>query len=367
MPDAPSPCISRRRLLASAARLGALGAAGLAGASGIAAALAGCGPLGAGRGASGQPVSSSTFAFDTYCTFTVYGDDSVPADLARDCARYTGLFDLYDEGSDIARINAAGGAPTVVDPATADILGQALDYCARFEGLFDITIGSVSTLWNFDDGVRPSDDAVAAALPHVDWRSIRIDETNPGAPTVALADPDARIDLGAIAKGYVADRLVERITDLASSRDGVAGAVSLGGNIAYAGTKPSGEPWVTGIRDPNDPGGSTIVGTATTSGGSFVTSGLYERTFERDGVTYWHILDPATGMPVQTDVVSVTVCCPSSTTADALSTTLFVAGSERGVELVDGFDDTAAYFILSDGSTRVSSRWQELTGFEPSS
>ena len=92
-----------------------------------------------------------------------------------------------------------------------------------------------------------------------------------------------------------------------------------------------------------------------------MTSGLYERTFELDGVTYWHILDPQTGMPVETDVESVTVCCPSSTQADALSTALFVAGSERGITLVDSYENTAAYFILADGSTRESARWQELT------
>lgn len=348
-------------LLANApiARRSLVGGLGLAIAS-TCLALSGCSnPF-----APARPYSSSTFAFDTYCTFTTYGDDGAPAKLARACARYDALFDLYDPQSDIARINASNGAPTGVDPETADVIKRAISFSDKLDGLFDITIGSVSTLWNFDEGVRPSDEAVASALPHVGRGLVSVDDSDPDHPLVTLTDPDARIDLGGIAKGYVADRLCQIIQD---DTDASAAAISLGGNIAYAGRKPDGSLWDTGIRDPNDPGGSSIVGTAHMQGGSLVTSGLYERTFELDGVTYWHLLDPATGMPVITDTVSVTVCCPSSTEADALSTALFVAGSERGREMVEGFDGTAAYFILQDGTTVQSSRWEEMTSFEADS
>ena len=353
--------LSRRRALTAIAC--ALAAAG--GALG-APLLSGCTPqdvIDAARGTDDvEPATSSTFAFDTYCTFTAYGDDSAPAALARACARFDALFDLYDPSSDIARINAAGGTPTIVDPETANVIEQALAFCERADGMFDITIGAVSTLWDFDEGVRPDDSSVAQALSHVGWRGVHIDRADPQAPTVTLDDPQAKLDLGGIAKGYIADRLVEMLQQDTSA---TAAAISLGGNIAYAGEKPDGTLWDTGIRDPNDPGGSTIIGTAHTTGGSLVTSGLYERTFELDGTTYWHILDPATGMPVQTDTVSVTVASPSSTQADALSTTLFVAGSSRGIEMVEEYEDTAAYFVLADGSRVASSRWDELTGFEP--
>ena len=341
--------ISRRSLLAGAgAAAWALAAAGSLAASG-------CSPSAGGDGAF-EGATSSTFAFDTYCTFTVYGDDAAPAALARECARYDALFDLYDPESDIARVNAAGGAATVVDPDTADIVSRSLEYCERFDGLFDVTIGAVSTLWDFEEGVRPSDEAIAAALPHVDGADSE-------GPTIALSDPEAKLDLGAIAKGYIADRLCSYLAD---NTDATGAAISLGGNIAYFGEKPDGTAWETGIRDPNDPGGSTLVGTLETARGSYVTSGLYERTFELDGVDYWHVLDPSTGMPVETDVVSVTVACPASTQADALSTALFVAGSSQGLEIVDGLDDTAALFLLSDGTSVASSRWRDLTGFEPS-
>lgn len=307
---------------------------------------------------SNKSASGSTFAFDTYCTFTVWGDDAALSKLSAECSRYDELFDLYDPSSDIARINAAQGAATVVDPDTARLVALALDYCAQADGLFDITIGAVSTLWDFETGIRPNDDDVANALQHVNWRGVEVDEES---STVRLLDPQAKLDLGGIAKGYIADRLCEV---LASKTKATAAAISLGGNIAYFGTKPDGSAWNTGIRDPNDPGGSTVVGTAHVHGGSLVTSGLYERTFEMDGATYWHILDPRTGMPVQTDTASVTVTCPSSTTADALSTTLFVAGSKDGSALADTYQDTAAYFIKLDGGSAESSRWQELTDFE---
>lgn len=351
-PRNPSLAVNRRSVLAG------LGAVLAATALGGCSTARGAGSQGASPQDGSQAYSSSTFAFDTYCAFKVYGDEKAPAKLAAACSRYDALFDLYKDGSDIARINAAGGAPTTVDSATVDIVKQALTFCSASDGLFDITIGAVSTLWNFDDGTRPTDEEIAAALPHVGWRTVSVDE---GANTVTLADPEAKLDLGAIAKGYIADRLYNL---LQNETDAQAAVISLGGNIIYFGEKPGGGTWNTGIRNPNDPGGSKTVGTAHVHGGSVVTSGLYERTFTQDGVTYWHILDPHTGMPVQTDVVSDTIVCASSTQADALSTTLFVAGSEHGAQIADGYDDTAAYFIKQDGSTAESSRWQDMTNFE---
>ncbi len=364
--------IARRRFIGSLAGVGA--ALGLLGTGTL---LGGCSTAQSGGGSKtngaasddpDKPATSSTFAFDTYCTFTAYGDDTAPSKLAQDCARYDALFDLYDPASDISRVNAAGGAPTVVDPATAEVVEAALGFCAEAEGRFDITIGAVSRLWDFDEGMRPTDEQIAAALAHVDWHGVSVDTTNPDAPTITLADPEAALDLGGIAKGFIADKLVET---LRTETEATAAIISLGGNVVCWGTKPDGEPWSVGVRDPNDPGGSATVGTAYLRAGtgvgeavSLVTSGLYERTFELDGVTYWHILDPATGMPVATDTVSVTVVSPSSTQADALSTTLFVAGSARGTELADAYDNTAAYFILEDGTTCESTRWQELTDFK---
>ncbi|MDO4437630.1 MAG: FAD:protein FMN transferase [Coriobacteriaceae bacterium] len=350
-----TPQLTRRSLVRATALGGCLAALG--------GCAAGTRPSSAGshsqskRDTQGQPSTGSVFAFDTYCTFTVYGDATAPAKLAQACTCFDRLFNMYDSSSDIARINAAQGEPVAADPATIDLLEQALAFCQAAQGLFDITIGAVSTLWDFTEGIRPSDADLADALPHVNWRFVELDASQ---GTVRLSDPEAKIDLGGIAKGYVADQLCE----LLERETQASGAVlSLGGNIAFFGSKPGGAPWEAGIRDPNDPHGSTVVGTARVAGGSLVTSGLYERTFELDGKKYWHILDPRTGMPVQTDVASDTVFCPSSTTADALSTTLFVAGSREGAAIANAHEGTAAYFILQNGGTAESARWQNLTDF----
>ena len=284
--------------------------------------LSGCARPGSGASAA-KPVTGSTFAFDTYCTFSVYGDDAAPARLAKACAHFDSLFDLYDEKSDIARINAAAGKPVRVHADTIDLLLAAKTYCEQADGLFDITIGAVSTLWDFTEGVRPAPETIADALPHVNWRCIEIDEE---ALTVRLADPQAKLDLGGIAKGYVADRLCDLLRDETSATGACSRSAAISRCLGRSRTANPGKP---ASAIPTTPVATPWWAPRASREGRLVTSGLYERVFEQDGVTYWHILDPRTGEPVQTDVASVTVLSPSSTAADALSTTLFVAGSRQ--------------------------------------
>lgn len=348
--------LSRRTLLARGGGLAALlGRCALA--SGVllpALTATGCSDA-TGREAhqNGEPYTGSTFAFDTFCEFTVYEDEEAVAELGRLCARYDSLFDLYDESSDVARINAAGGAPVEVDPDTAELIQAGIDWSSRSNGRFDITIGAVSTLWGFTEGIRPTDDAIAATLPHVNWENVRVNGTE-----VTLEDPETKLDLGGIAKGFIADKLVEALR----ARGTQSALLSLGGNIFALGSKPDGSAWNVGVRDPNEPGGTStaVVTTVAVRDCSVVTSGLYERTFELDGKRYWHILDPRTGYPVETDVASVTVISPTSTAGDALSTTLFVAGTQEGLELVSAHDDTAALFLDENNEQTPSTRWDEL-------
>ena len=235
----PAPVLTRRQAVCATASIATLVAAGLAGCS------KSTNQTSASQGDSSKPATGSTFAFDTYCTFTVWGDDTALSQLSAACAHYDELFDLYSPSSNIARINTAQGAATAVDPDTAQLIALALDYCAQADGLFDITIGAVSTLWDFERGVRPDDAAIADALQHVDWHGVEVDEES---STVRLTDPQAKLDLGGIAKGYIADRLCEL---LASKTKATAAVISLGGNIAFFGTKPDASTWNTGIRDPN--------------------------------------------------------------------------------------------------------------------
>jgi thiamine biosynthesis lipoprotein len=216
-----------------------------------------------------------------------------------------------------------------------------MEYGRFSGGQFDITIGRLSALWDFSgrSGVPPGSD-IESARDTIDYSQIIILGN-----TVRLADPEALIDLGGIAKGYIADRLA----DFLRGR-GVAGAIiELGGDIILVGEKPDKTPWRIGVRQPFGER-SELIGAVETSAAAIVTSGIYERMFEENGVIYHHILDPGTGMPVKSDVVSATVVAESAVAGDVLSTVIVLLGSERAVSLLwnmPGF--VGAMLVLDNG------------------
>ena len=291
--------------------------------------LAACAPLFAGgcahAGVQGEDtqLQSSFFCFDTAC---VVGGVMTQKQLDEAVARCQGFETTLSRTiatSDVGRINAAGGAPVEVEPETAELIVQALGYARASGGAFDITIGAVSELWDFHEGIVPAPEAIEAALPHVGYESVQVEGT-----TVTLADPLARIDLGGIAKGYVSDVVLD---ELAAA--GVESAyVNLGGNVKVLGSKPDGSPWRVGVRDPEASADQeTSVARVELDGGSVVTSGLYERQFERDGRRYWHILDPKTGYPVESDLVSASIVSERSIDGDGYTKPLFMMGAERAL------------------------------------
>ena len=293
-------------------------------------------------GADEEPVSGTTFAFNTLVSVQAYGvDQDVVTECLKECARYDGLFSARTEGTDVYRINEAQGAPVEVDPDTAELLEQSLEYCALSDGTFDITIGAVSLLWDFVEGVKPSDEAIAEAVRHVDYTCVGIDGT-----TVTLSDPEAKVDLGGIAKGWIADRLCGLLADAGAT----AALVNLGTSSTYAlGRKPDGTPWRIGLRDPMGESTASISAVVEVSDAALTSSGLYDQQFELDGKTYWHILDPATGYPAQTDMLGVAVVTPTAVQGDAFSTMLFIKGIEEGTAwLSENYPDVAARFIGED-------------------
>ena len=322
-------------------------------------AVAGLAGVGASRAqaADDEPVKRSTFAFDTLVSLIVYGlsEDQVEACLAT-CAEYERLFSARVEGSDVARINEAQGKPVEVDPRTAEILETALRCAEISGGLFDVTVGAVSLLWDFENAVKPDDDAIKAALKHVDYTALTVDGT-----TVTLADPDARIDLGGIAKGWIAGRLRDDLVAAGAT----AGSVNLGtSSTCLFGRKPDGNPWRIGLRDPR---GSltSLLGVVELTDCSITSSGLYDQQFELDGVTYWHILDPATGYPIETDMLGDTVVCQNPTEGDALSTMLFTMGIERATAwLADECPDACAMFIGDDDEPVFANDFEGRSHFE---
>lgn len=275
------------------------------------------------------------------------------------CLFFEHAFSRTRDDSDIARAHAASPSAVPVSPQTADLVRQALGYCERSRGKFDITMGTVTSLWNFHTGEVPSRLALARALPHVGYRHIVLDEEPLGAvggepvaptrPILAITDPHAILDLGGVAKGYIADDLADIFINHGIDRF----VINLGGNVVVRGGRPAdasarppvaaGSPWRIGIINPLDPAHNRAI--VDMADGSVVTSGIHERRFAKGGVTYHHILDPATGMPAKTDLTSATIIAPRSMDCDGYSTTVLMLGARDGIDFVESLPGIEAVLI----------------------
>jgi len=287
--------------------------------------------------------------FDTYLTITmIKGGNS---DLMRSCFElvfdYEQKFSKYAD-SEISRLPEIGE----VSPETARIIKKGLDYGEMSGGLFDITIGAVTGLWNFSERVKPDEAELQVALEHVDYTKVRVSGN-----TVTFGDALIKLDLGGIAKGYVADRLREHLL-----RGGVTSAlIDFGGQISVIGNSPEKkEYWEVKITDPANPDKEIIA--VHVRDKAVATSGVYRRYFEEDGELYHHILSPMTGKPVNNGLLSVTVIAGFGADADALSTTLFLLGRDSGLKIAEGLDGVEAIFISKDGVHATSGlQWEYLS------
>lgn len=294
-------------------------------------------------------ISDTGFCLDTVITITLNGteDETLLADSFTLINDYENLLSRTREGSDIWNINNSGGKPVDVSEETASLIETALNYSELSDGAFDITIAPVVSLWNFSDnsGTIPNSDVLAAALAHVNYKNVQLDGT-----AVTLADSETAIDLGGIAKGYIADRL----KDFLEEKGVKSGLIDLGGNILTIGTKPDGNSWNIGIRRPFA-GSAELAATVRCKDLSIVTSGSYERYFEKNGTIFHHILDPKNGYPTENGLTSVTILSEHSTDGDALSTTCFVLGLEDGLKLAESLDGIEAMFITEDEELHFTS------------
>ncbi len=307
-------------------------------------------------GCSGLPRErSQTYTdtlFDTVISVQIF--DSVDEDVLKGCEKlckkYDSMFSNKIEDSEISRINSAGGNPVEVSKETIKLIMKGIYYSEMSDGAFDITIAPVSSLWDFkaETPSVPSPEAIAEAVSHVNYENIIIRDN-----TVKLADPQAGIDLGAIAKGYIADRIKDYLEE-----EGVRHAmINLGGNVLAMGSKLDGSDYNIGIQKPFDETGEPIT-SVKISDKFVVTSGIYQRYFKADGKIYHHILDPNTGYPCENNLYSVTILTDSSLTADALSTTCFLLGYDRGMKLINQLDNVDAVFITNDNQIHYSKNFQ---------
>lgn len=291
-----------------------------------------------------QQLNAITFRrFDTVCSVVADVDDGALADVEVLCERYELLLSRFDPSSKLFALNAAAGTWVDVGEELAGILQAALGYCERTSGLFDITMGSVCRLWDFKREIVPDKHAVAEALSHVNWKNVQVDRAR-----ARIADPQASIDLGGIAKGLVADSIAE----LLRGRGATSGVINLGGNVLTLGGKPDGSLWNVGLRAPVPSGGTLATASfasVAVHGKSVVTSGVYERAFVRDGRVLHHILDPRTGMPAATDALSATVVSDASIDGDGYTTALVIMGSRRALAFAERTPGIEAIILTTKG------------------
>ncbi|MDO5695215.1 MAG: FAD:protein FMN transferase, partial [Eubacteriales bacterium] len=315
--------------------------------------LVGCGKGKAGRQEirDDRPMEKQLFILDTVVTIKLFDNksDEVMNGVVDVIKTYNDRLSAYEKGSDINRINSNGTAWTEVDPSTVEVIRKGLDYSEKSGGRFDITIGAVSMLWDFTDvnSAVPSLDSIREGLRHVDYRQVAVDGNR-----VQLKQEGMKLDLGGIAKGYIADKAKEYLLE-----KGVRSAIiNLGGNVLCVGDK-NGQAFQVGIQDPAKIR-NEIIGTAAVHDASMVTSGIYERYVKNNGHRYHHILDATTGFPCEDGIAQVTIFSKKSVDGDALSTTCFLLGVAEGMTLIESMADTEALFVTNKGERIFSSGFE---------
>ena len=316
--------------------------------------------------------TAEDFIMDTTVRQQIYGEYAARAcesasDLMR---RIEDRMSFFRSGSDIRALNEAAGTggPVPVCADTMTVLRAARDYAEQSDGAFDVTAAPLSVYWREaaaggdgrPDSKLPDEEALRRVRRLVGSDGLRL---FPEAGTAMLEKKHSAVDLGGIAKGFAADRVVELYRAM-----GIAAAlVNLGGNVKTLGRKPDGQPWIIGLQDPDEARG-VYFGLLRVGGTSVVTSGAYERFVKIAGERYHHIMDPRSGRPARAGLSSATVIAEDSMRADALSTAIFVLGRERAGRLLSAYPGTEA--VLMDDSRRVwlspgiRETWAPAPGYE---
>lgn len=295
-----------------------------------------------------EPETATFFAMDTAMDFTVYGD----AALLDEAETLIGSLDeqvsVTDEHSDIYAIDHTGSGS--LSGNAAELMEQALELCRRTGGALDISVYPIVRAWGFTTGSYqvPDEETIQSLLPLVDYTQIQYD----AATGVVTLPEGMEIDLGSVAKGYAGQLAAQMLRE-----HGVQSALlNLGGNVQTVGTKPDGSPWQIGIKDPQ---GEDAMMVLSVEDQAVVTSGGYERYFEQDGQTYWHIMDPSTGHPADSGLLSVTIVGKQGIICDGLSTSLFVMGLEKAADLWAQSCDFEAVFVTASGEVYITEGLQD--------
>lgn len=295
-----------------------------------------------------EPETATFFAMDTAMDFTVYGDAALLDEAETLIGSLEEQVSVTDEHSDIYAIDHTGSGS--LSGNAAELMAQALELCRRTGGALDISVYPIVQAWGFTTGSYqvPDEETIQSLLPLVDYTQIQYD----AATGVVTLPEGMEIDLGSVAKGYAGQLAAQMLRE-----HGVQSALlNLGGNVQTVGTKPDGSPWQIGIKDPQ---GEDAMMVLSVEDQAVVTSGGYERYFEQDGQTYWHIMDPSTGHPADSGLLSVTIVGKQGIICDGLSTSLFVMGLEKAADLWAQSGDFEAVFVTASGEVYITEGLQD--------
>lgn len=305
--------------------------------------LTACGPA--------KPFTADDFAMGTVITQELYGADALKTsqEVIAKIKSLETLMTINSPGGDVNQLNEqAGNGYVTVNSETMSVLKSARKISELSGGAFDVTVGPVVKVWGIgsDKPQIPPDAVLKDLVALIDYADVHLDETSNQA---SLQRPGQIVDLGGIAKGYAGD-----VAKTIYQKNGTQSAlINLGGNVVALGHKPDGSTWSIGIQNPRSETGE-VVGVVHVSDQAVVTSGDYQRYFEKDGKRYWHIIDTQTGYPAASGLMSATIVASSSIEADGLSTAAFVLGLSKGLDLIERYGQAEAIFITTDKKIYVT-------------
>lgn len=299
-----------------------------------------------------QYISDSEFLLDTIVTIKIYGysDESIFDDVFDYIKDLENTLSVHVENSDLWKLKQnSGGGWAKVSEDTMQIIKRSIEISKMSKGMFDITAGPLINLWAIDppEGHFPTEKEREDAIALISYKDIEIDEAN---NSIRLKKAEMEANLGAIAKGYIADKVKAYLKDKGINR----AIINLGGNVLLLGGKADGSDFRIGIQDPDSERGAYL-GLVKVSDKSIVSSGTYERYFIHKGKKYHHILNPFTGFPQENNLKGVSVISNYSTDGDAFSTAVFLLGLEKGMQLVENVDGVETIFITKKNELHLSS------------
>lgn len=313
----------------------------------------GCGK----KDSSSNKLTRTEYLMGTVVTITLYDDgDEKILDKAFDKVKeIEGLVSINTSGTELDKVNDNSGIyPVKVSSDTYNIVKSGLEYTELTEGVFDITIGPLVKLWSIGlpEAKVPTQNEINEKIKLINYHDLELNDND---ESIFLKKKGMMIDLGGIAKGYTADAIASVLKD-----EGVKKAIiDLGGNVYAIGQKDKKDLWKIGIQNPQETRGE-IVGSVLIKDKSIVTSGIYERFIEENGKKYHHILSPSTGYPYDNDIAGVTIISDKSVDGDALSTSMFAMGIEKGLKFINSRSDIEAIFVTKDNKIYLSEGAKEL-------